>query len=77
MDVFLFIVVVVAVGAGTKTIKSYFDYRTALNAFEANHKKHERENLLNEISALKLRVEVLEKLVTDEGYELNRKIKAL
>ncbi|MDD1781801.1 hypothetical protein LRP49_11425 [Enterovibrio sp. ZSDZ35] len=77
MDVFLFIIVVIAVGAGTKTIKSYLDYRTALNAFEVNHKKHERESMMQEISALKARVEVLEKLVTDEGYALDKKIKAL
>ncbi|KXF82244.1 hypothetical protein [Enterovibrio coralii] len=77
MDVFLFIIVIIAVGAGTKTIKSYLDYKTALSVFETNHKKHERESMMKEINALKARIEVLEKLVTDEGYELDKKIKAL
>ncbi|CZF84020.1 hypothetical protein [Grimontia marina] len=77
MDVLLSVIIIVALVVGTRTLKSYFAYRAQVREFEANKVAEGSGELVAEIDALKNRIEVLEKLVTDQGYELDKKIRAL
>ncbi|MEZ8144339.1 hypothetical protein A1OO_05700 [Enterovibrio norvegicus FF-33] len=77
MDALLFVTVVVAVVVGAKTLKSYLAYKAQLREFEINHSKSNQSDLAVEVAALKSRVEVLEKIVTDKSYTIEREIRAL
>lgn len=77
MDVFLFVVVLVALSVGAKTLKSFLDYRAQLREFEIQNQQHGQSDVQQELAVLKKRVEVLEKLVTDKGYQLDQKIRSL
>ncbi|WP_407332757.1 hypothetical protein [Enterovibrio sp. 27052020O] len=77
MDTLLFVTIIVAVVVGARTLKSYLAYKAQLRKFELNHSKNVQGDLAAEVSALKSRVEVLEKLVTDKSYTLDKQIRAL
>lgn len=77
MDELLFVIIIVALVVGTRTLKSYFSYRAQVRELEANQVTEDSGELVAEIDALKNRIEVLEKLVTDQGYQLDKKIRAL
>ncbi len=71
MDVFsmVAIIVVASVAAGT--------YSTYLKTRQSDGDVSDREALEAELDELRARVEVLEKIVTDEKYELSRQLDAL
>lgn len=77
MDVFLFVVIIVALGVGAKTLQSFIGYRTQLKEFEVQNRQRIPSGVQQELATLKQRVEVLEKVVTDQGYQLDQKIRSL
>jgi hypothetical protein len=61
-------------------VVQYFRYRTAVAQSKADTDEPaaiEVERLRSEVAALKERVEVLEKIVTDQRYDLQTKIASL
>lgn len=62
-------------------ISKYFKYKESTNAQLGELKKELHRNstteLQEEVAALKERIEVLERIVTDSGYEVERKISGL
>ncbi|MCF2856227.1 hypothetical protein L1286_02000 [Pseudoalteromonas sp. SMS1] len=70
----VFLIVLVSVGFGV--IRDlYSKYLQAKKMSGLN--KQESEQLKTEIEQLKERIAVLEKIVTDEGYQVDKKIKSL
>ncbi|MBQ4812412.1 hypothetical protein A7985_18310 [Pseudoalteromonas luteoviolacea] len=70
----VFLIVLVSIGFGV--IRDlYGKYLQAQKLGGLN--KQESEQLKTEITQLKDRVAVLEKIVTDEGYQVDKKIKRL
>lgn len=70
MDVFTMVVVIVIVGCLTGVLTSYFE----------NNKKSDADipkDILAEMDQLRDRIEVLEKIVTDERYQLTRDLNDL
>ena len=72
MDLWTMIVLVVAIGCGTGVAESYFKTQRAKKsqqpADEATNK---------DLAELRQRVEVLEKIVTDRKYQLQRELDRL
>ena len=72
MDLWTMIVLVVAIGCGTGVAESYFKTQRAKKsqqpADEATNK---------DLAELRQRVEVLEKIVTDRKYQLQRELDQL
>ena len=62
-------------------VKKHYDYKKEVVRSEAAHKSHasEQENRQLQLKVLDLqkRVEVLEAIVTDKGYEVKESIRAL
>jgi hypothetical protein len=71
MDVFTFVIIVVIVGCGTGVLMEYFK-----NKREAAERSDSPE-VLQELNELRERVEVLERIVTDEKYHLQKEIDRL
>ena len=70
MDVFTMVVIIVVV----TTIAGVYE-KQQKNKYKAANAN--QDDLLAEIDELRERVEVLEKIVTDEKYQLHREIDAL
>ncbi|MBQ4835982.1 MULTISPECIES: hypothetical protein [Pseudoalteromonas] len=70
----VFLIVLVSVGFGVIS-DLYSKYLKANKLSGLN--KQESDQLKNEIAQLKDRVAVLEKIVTDEGYQVDKEIKSL
>ncbi|KID58466.1 hypothetical protein N473_26135 [Pseudoalteromonas luteoviolacea CPMOR-1] len=70
----VFLIVLVSVGFGVIS-DLYSKYLHAKKQSGIN--KQESDQLKTEIAHLKDRVAVLEKIVTDEGYQVDKKIKSL
>ncbi|KZN47919.1 hypothetical protein [Pseudoalteromonas luteoviolacea] len=70
----VFLIVLVSVGFGVFN-DLYSKYLQAKKLSGLN--KQESDQLKTEITQLKDRVAVLEKIVTDEGYQVDKKIKRL
>ena len=68
MDVFTFVVIVVLIGCGSGVISKYLENKRTRIASE------EEESLRAELNKLQDRVEVLERILTDEKYRLSREI---
>ena len=71
MDVFTMIVIIVAISCGAGA------YNTYLKTRRLEAKSAPSEELTAELDALRQRVEVLEKIVTDEKYQLHRELNDL
>ncbi len=71
MDVFTFIIIVVAIGCGTGVLTEYFKNKREAGEFAGD------EELMAELESLRDRVETLEAIVTDEKYNLKKEIDQL
>lgn len=73
MPTYAFIIAIVAIVGGL----IYAAYEQQLKLQEKKLNNHANDDLLKEFSALKERVAVLEKIVTDEKYDLKNEINNL
>lgn len=72
MDLWTMIVCVVAIGCGAGVAESYFKSKR-----HAKSARSEDDALNSELVELRSRVEVLEKIVTDENYQLEQELDRL
>ena len=70
MDVFTMVVIIVAIGCATGVITSYFETKKK----QAKHTPRPDDGLLDELDELRNRIEVLEKIVTDQRFQLSREL---
>jgi|GEM_PF-1424559 len=70
-------IIIVALIVSPWLVGGYFDYRTKIKALETKFSESERSNLLEENKSIKHRLEVLEAIVTDKGYELDDRIRKI
>ena len=71
MDVFTFVIIIVVIGCGTGVLTEYFKNKRQAAAFGPD------EDVYEELDRLRERVEVLEKIVTDEKYQLKKELDQL
>ncbi len=71
MEVFIFIVAIVAISCAAGVINNYIKLQ------ERRADSSVDENYATELEELRGRIEVLEQIVTDEKYDLDRKIRSL
>jgi 16S rRNA A1518/A1519 N6-dimethyltransferase RsmA/KsgA/DIM1 with predicted DNA glycosylase/AP lyase activity len=71
MDVFTFVIIVVVIGCGTGVLTEYFKNKREEGALEGD------EEVYQELENLRSRVEVLERIVTDEKYSLKKELDQL
>ena len=71
MDVFTMVVIIVAISCGAGMYSNY------LKSQKHSASNNNTDALLDEIDALRERVEVLEKIVTDDKYSLHKQISEL
>ena len=71
MDVYVFVIVVVFIGCASGVVNNILRNQRQLREQAPD------ENPSAELSDLRARVEVLEKIVTDEKYNLTRELNAL
>ncbi len=71
MDVFTFVIIVVLIGCGTGVLTEYFKTKRKSQAVSGD------EGVLEELESLRARIEVLEAIVTDEKYHLQKEIDRL
>lgn len=71
MDVFVFVIIVVFIGCASGVANNMLKNQRELR--EANGD----EGVLAEVDELRARIEVLEKIVTDEKYQLARELNQL
>jgi hypothetical protein len=71
MDVYVFVIVVVFIGCASGVVNNILRNQRELREQTPD------ENSSAELSDLRARVEVLEKIVTDEKYNLTRELNAL
>ena len=72
MDVFTFVIIVVIIACGSGVVNNYMK-----NQRERNLTGEEDEAVYQELAVLRERIEVLEKIVTDEKYQLERDLNRL
>ena len=72
MDLWTMIVLVVAIGCGAGVAESYFKTQRAKRSQQPAD-----EATNNDLAELRQRVEVLEKIVTDRKYQLQRELDQL
>ena len=73
MDVFTMVVIIVIVGCVTGVMSDYLKNK----AKYGSHNDGDVDDALDRIDELEERIRVLEKVVTDDRYELNRQIDSL
>jgi len=71
MDVFTMVVIIVAISCGAGAYNNYLKTR------KLEAKSAPSEDLLAEVDALRERIEVLEKIVTDEKFHLQQELNKL
>ena len=71
-EVFVFVIIVVIISCGTGVVNNYLK-----NQRERNLTGEEDEAVYQELAVLRERIEVLEKIVTDEKYQLERDLNRL
>ena len=71
MDVFSFVLAIVAIGCAAGVINNYLKLQKKRAVNEVP------EDYVAQIDELRARIEVLEKIVTDEKYDLQRQINDL
>lgn len=72
MDVFVFVIIVVFIGCASGVANTYMK-----NQRELRRQQGPDDAALAELDELRERVETLEKIVTDEKYQLSRELTAL
>ncbi|MFT5236081.1 MAG: hypothetical protein ACI8SK_000767 [Shewanella sp.] len=55
----------------------YFKYKTKMKQLEAKLQDSEKVQVIDELNSVKHRLVVLEKIITDKGYEVNEEIRKL
>ncbi len=70
-EVFVFVIVIVLIGCGSGVLNNYMKHQQKLKEMNAD------PALRDELTALRERVEVLEKIVTDESTSLRRELDQL
>jgi 16S rRNA A1518/A1519 N6-dimethyltransferase RsmA/KsgA/DIM1 with predicted DNA glycosylase/AP lyase activity len=71
MDVFTFVIIIVVIGCGTGVLTEYFKNKREAGVTELD------EDAYEELERLRERVEVLERIVTDEKYHLKKELDQL
>lgn len=71
MDVFTFVIIVVLIGCGSGVINNYMRNQRNKNKLTVD------EDAQQELAELRERIEILEKIVTDEKYQLRRDLDQL
>jgi len=71
MDVFTFVIIIVVIGCGTGVLTEYFKNKRQSGESEGD------EEAYRELDNLRERVEVLERIVTDEKYHLAKELDQL
>lgn len=71
MDVFTFVIIVVLIGCGSGVINNYMRNQRNKNKLTVD------EDAQQELAELRERIEILEKIVTDEKYQLQRDLDRL
>lgn len=71
MDVFTFVIIIVIIGCGTGVLTEYFKNKREASATELDEEAYE------ELDRLRERVEVLERIITDEKYHLKKELDQL
>ena len=71
MDVFTMVVIIVAISCGAGAYNNYLKTR------KLEAKKAPSDDVLAELDEMRERVQVLEKIVTDEKYQLHRELNDL
>ena len=71
MDVFTFVIIIVVIGCGTGVLTEYFKNKRQEGVLEGD------EEVYQELESLRSRVEVLERIVTDEKYNLKKELDQL
>lgn len=66
MDVFTFVIIVVLIGCGSGVINNYMKNQRNRTNVTVD------EDAQQELAELRERIEILEKIVTDEKYQLQR-----
>lgn len=67
-------IIIVALITSPWIVGGYFDYRAKIKALEVKINNSEKISLIEENASIRHRLEVLEAIITDKGYELNDKI---
>jgi len=68
MDVFTFVIIIVVIGCGTGVLTEYFKNKREASEFEGD------DDVYQELERLRERIEVLERIVTDEKYHLKKEL---
>lgn len=71
MDVFTFVIIIVIVGCGTGVLTEYFKHKRQSGESKGD------EEVYRELDNLRERVEVLERIVTDEKHNLAKELDQL
>ena len=71
MDVFSFVIIIVLIGCGTGVLSEYFKHKRKTAQVQVD------DGLYEELDRLRERVEVLEAIVTDGKYHLQKEIDRL
>jgi hypothetical protein len=72
MDVFIFVIIVVFIGCASGVANTYMKNQRELRLQEGPG-----DTAVAELAELRRRIETLEKIVTDEKYQLSRELTAL
>jgi hypothetical protein len=72
MDVFVFVIIVVFIGCASGIANNYMK-----NQRELRRQQGPSDDAMAELDELRGRIETLEKIVTDEKYQLSRELTAL
>ena len=73
MDVFTFFIIVVIIACGSGVVNNYMKNQRERNLMSGE----EDEVVYQKLAVLRERIEVLEKIVTDEKYQLERDLNRL
>ncbi|MEM9623444.1 MAG: hypothetical protein AAF993_17485 [Pseudomonadota bacterium] len=71
MDVFTMVAIIVVVSVGAGVVNNY------LKTQRGKHNLQHQQDINQELEVLRKRVEVLEKIVTDDKYQLNKELDKL
>jgi len=67
-------IIIIALFMSPWLVGGYLDYRAKIKALEAKINNSEKINLIEENKSIKHRLEVLEAIVTDKGYDISENI---
>ena len=71
MDVFTFVIIIVVVGCGTGVLTEYFKHKRESRSVDVD------DDVYEELDRLRERIEVLERIITDEKYHLKKELDQL